>query len=272
MLEERDNANIKPSMEKPSDLPPRESLQMTPQELRRELISDPQPKAECQSTVKLASIPRRALPTTPAIESEAVVGPYSLPNTSAVAPNAVAVQEPESALAIIPEPTQQEPQSDSRPTEQLEQKQQEWQEDVAHPEEATMTAEQKEMEEEITVADDTSTLSASATAKDSPVFSSRIESFVDEPYGFDAPELVTADVDGMCLAYPQYDRLSEKYPAFITQTEYVERLLSIPIGIDNIWLPLKRPAMHNRYHGFCEGAWRIRKSVRSCYDAYWTAS
>jgi hypothetical protein len=89
----------------------------------------------------------------------------------------------------------------------------------------------------------------------------RIETVDDLQPDFDAPEVVSGDFEGI---YPVPDQ-SEKYPAFLTQSDYAERLLSLPAGMDNIWMPLKRPAMHNRYHGFCTGAWKMRKAVRSCF-------
>jgi hypothetical protein len=81
---------------------------------------------------------------------------------------------------------------------------------------------------------------------------------------FEAPEVVSA-FDGMYPASPDLNQFSEKYPAaaLLTQADYAARLLSLPAGMENIWMPLKRPAMHNRYHGFCKGAWQIRKAVRS---------
>jgi len=80
---------------------------------------------------------------------------------------------------------------------------------------------------------------------------------------FEAPEVVPTDFEGKYPVTPGPDQSSEKYPAFRTQAEYTERLLSLPPGMENIWMPLQRPAMHNRYYGFCKGAWQIRKMVRS---------
>lgn len=79
----------------------------------------------------------------------------------------------------------------------------------------------------------------------------------------DAPEVVpmSPGVRPQTSAHP--DKSSEKYPAYLTQADYTERLLSLPVGMDNIWIPLDRPALHNRYFGFCQGAWQIRKAVRS---------
>ncbi|KAF2683240.1 hypothetical protein K458DRAFT_43963 [Lentithecium fluviatile CBS 122367] len=78
---------------------------------------------------------------------------------------------------------------------------------------------------------------------------------------FEAPEVVPADFEGMHSKSPHAGPSSEKYPAFLTESDYADRLLSLPAGIDNAWMPLKRPAMHNRYHGFCKGAWEIRKAI-----------
>ena len=61
---------------------------------------------------------------------------------------------------------------------------------------------------------------------------------------------------------PMPDLANEKFSASLTQADYQERLSTLPRGSENIWLPLARPALHNRYHGFCKGAWQIRKAVR----------
>ena len=87
----------------------------------------------------------------------------------------------------------------------------------------------------------------------------RIETDDDLQPAFEALEVASMDFKGM---YTMPDQ-SDKYLACLTQADYAERLLSLPAGMDNIWMPLKRPAMHNRYHGFCKGAWQIRKMVRS---------
>jgi hypothetical protein len=109
--------------------------------------------------------------------------------------------------------------------------------------------------------DETQALSTSSrTTKPHLQCLPRIETVDNLQPAFDAPEVVSADFEGM---YPMPDQ-SEKYPALLTQADYAERLLFLPLGMDNIWMPLKRPAMHNRYHGFCKGAWQIRKAVRSC--------
>jgi len=100
----------------------------------------------------------------------------------------------------------------------------------------------------------------SRTTKPSPQRPSRIETEDHLQPAFDAPEVVSADVEGI---HAMPEESSEKCPAFLTQSDYAERLLSLPAGMDSIWMPLKRPAMHNRYHGFCKGAWQIRKAVRS---------
>lgn len=60
---------------------------------------------------------------------------------------------------------------------------------------------------------------------------------------------------------PAPDLTNEKFSASLTQADYQERLASLPKGLDNVWLPLARPALHNRYHGFCKGAWQIRRAV-----------
>lgn len=60
---------------------------------------------------------------------------------------------------------------------------------------------------------------------------------------------------------PVADLANEKFSASLTQADYQERLSSLSKGQESVWLPLPRPALHNRYHGFCKGAWQIRKAV-----------
>jgi hypothetical protein len=76
--------------------------------------------------------------------------------------------------------------------------------------------------------------------------------------GHDAPEVVPDDSANVLLS-PEF---SEKFPSPRFEPDYNARLQSLPPGLENIWAPLTRPAMHNRYHGFCKGAWQIRKTVR----------
>jgi hypothetical protein len=91
------------------------------------------------------------------------------------------------------------------------------------------------------------------TTESLPLCHSRIETAEDLQRAFQAPEVVMS---------AESDPSSEKFLAFRTQADYEEQLLSLPAGMENIWLPLSRPAMHNRYQGFCKGAWQIRKAVR----------
>jgi hypothetical protein len=88
----------------------------------------------------------------------------------------------------------------------------------------------------------------------------RMEPARNQLHIYDAPEVVSPNYEGMYIVPDK----CEKYPALLTQADYAERLLTLPLGMDNIWIPLMRPAMHNRYHGFCKGAWQIRKAVRAC--------
>jgi hypothetical protein len=110
--------------------------------------------------------------------------------------------------------------------------------------------------------DEAEALSPATTPR--PQYLSRITTSEKSQRPFEAPEVVSMDFEGMHPVSPLPDQYPEKYPAFRTQADYAELLLSLPAGMDNIWMPLKRPAMHNRYHGFCKGAWEIRKAVRSC--------
>lgn len=70
-----------------------------------------------------------------------------------------------------------------------------------------------------------------------------------------APEVVPTAFEGL---YPDF-KATNKFPAFPTQSEYNNRLLYLPAGIDNIWLPCERPALHNRYYGFAKVHGRFRK-------------
>lgn len=80
--------------------------------------------------------------------------------------------------------------------------------------------------------------------------------------GSEAPEVIKAYTDDAQALSPREDTFSEKEPSPRLVPDYNARLLSLPLGMESIWVPLTRPAMHNRYHGFCKGAWQIRKAVR----------
>jgi hypothetical protein len=101
-------------------------------------------------------------------------------------------------------------------------------------------------------------------AEPNPLCSSSIQFAEELRHDYEAMEAVT-DYNGMYTISPKRDKFPEKYPAgsLFTQADYAERLRTLPIGMENIWLPLKRPAMHNRYHGFCRGAWQMRRTVSS---------
>ncbi|KAM0716661.1 hypothetical protein Q7P37_008106 [Cladosporium fusiforme] len=71
---------------------------------------------------------------------------------------------------------------------------------------------------------------------------------------------------------PIADLANEKFSASLTQADYQERLSSLPKGQNNVWLPLSRPALHNRYHGFCKGAWQIRKAAGEGLQVHLTPS
>ncbi|RDW57299.1 hypothetical protein BP5796_12749 [Coleophoma crateriformis] len=101
----------------------------------------------------------------------------------------------------------------------------------------------------------------SQTTKPRPPSRSPMEPAETSRCAFEAPEVALMDFGSMYTITPRPDKSSEKYPAFRTQADYAELLLSLPVGINDIWVPLPRPALHNRYHGFCKGAWQIRKAV-----------
>lgn len=79
--------------------------------------------------------------------------------------------------------------------------------------------------------------------------------------GSEAPEVIKAYTDEAHALSPRSDVFSEKLPSPRLEPDYNARLASLPLGLESIWVPLTRPAMHNRYHGFCKGAWQIRKAV-----------
>jgi hypothetical protein len=68
----------------------------------------------------------------------------------------------------------------------------------------------------------------------------RIETAQEHMRALEAPEVLVAP--SMPL---RPDLSSEKYPAFRTQSDFEDLLKALPVGMDNIWQPLTRPAMHN---------------------------
>lgn len=82
-----------------------------------------------------------------------------------------------------------------------------------------------------------------------------------------APEVVTRENGPMLTQNrdrptPHSKRpnhLASVHPALRMPYNYIDSPASPEP--DNVWLPLPRPAKHNNYHGFCKGAWQIRKSV-----------
>ena len=100
---------------------------------------------------------------------------------------------------------------------------------------------------------------------------SRIEKTEDMLRALEAPEVVVSKDFGVMFSMRPVASSptspadgSDKYLAFRTQSDYAEALFSLSPGMNNIWAPLSRPAMHNRYHGFCKGAWQMRKAVSTC--------
>ena len=104
-----------------------------------------------------------------------------------------------------------------------------------------------------------------------PLCLPRIETAEDLWRASEAPEVVSKDFEGLYVTTPS-PKEEKVMLAIRTQADYQERLLTLPIGMENIWLPLKRPAMHNRYHGFCKGAWEIRKDAHQGIQVQLTAS
>ncbi|KAF2724462.1 hypothetical protein K431DRAFT_310028 [Polychaeton citri CBS 116435] len=94
-------------------------------------------------------------------------------------------------------------------------------------------------------------------------FSPRIEKFEEYTRALQAPPAIDSNLDAQFTEKIRLlpDLTNEKFSASLTQADYQERLSSMPKGQQNVWQPLARPAMHNRYHGFCKGAWQIRRAV-----------
>ncbi|KAK3071870.1 hypothetical protein LTR53_007861 [Teratosphaeriaceae sp. CCFEE 6253] len=108
-----------------------------------------------------------------------------------------------------------------------------------------------------------STSSRRTTTRSS--YTPRTEKLGEHMRVLDAPEVVPKEFEISSslpqVVTPQIDRTSDKFLAYRTQADYEESLVTLPRGLDNVWTPLPRPAMHNRYHGFCRGAWQTRKAV-----------
>jgi hypothetical protein len=125
-------------------------------------------------------------------------------------------------------------------------------------------------------ADASSTSSLTAMPHSSRI--SRIENPEDLMRALEAPEVVTKDFGVMFSMRPIASSPtspaggSDKYLAFRTQSDYAEALFSLSPGMDSVWAPLSRPAMHNRYHGFCKGAWQMRKAVHEGLEVQITAA
>lgn len=112
------------------------------------------------------------------------------------------------------------------------------------------------------------TASTSAPGSASASGNSRtIESADEMTRAMAAPEVVTRENGPMLMQNrdrptPHSKRpnhLASVHPALRVPYNYVDSPASPEP--DNVWLPLPRPAKHNNYHGFCKGAWQIRKSV-----------
>ncbi|KAK3071088.1 hypothetical protein LTR53_009282 [Teratosphaeriaceae sp. CCFEE 6253] len=110
--------------------------------------------------------------------------------------------------------------------------------------------------------DTSSTSSRRTTTR--PSYAPRTEKLGGHIRVLDAPEVVPKEFEISSslpqVVSPQIDRSSDKFLAYRTQADYEESLVTLPRGLDNVWTPLPRPAMHNRYHGFCRGAWQTRKA------------
>nr|OQO19040.1 hypothetical protein B0A51_12319 [Rachicladosporium sp. CCFEE 5018] len=81
-----------------------------------------------------------------------------------------------------------------------------------------------------------------------------------------APEVMKNDLEYSEKVVQRRSFEDYKIPAYLSKDDYVDRLEALRPGKESIWLPLARPAMHNRYHGFCKGAWQIRRRVQDGLD------
>ncbi len=81
--------------------------------------------------------------------------------------------------------------------------------------------------------------------------SPRAEKFKIVAAALEAPEAMRNSLDPQFREKmrPVADLTNEKFSASLTQADYQDRLSAVPKGQENAWLPLARPAMHNRYHG-----------------------
>lgn len=95
-----------------------------------------------------------------------------------------------------------------------------------------------------------------------PPYTSQAETTEDTWRASEAPEVAYDAFDGIYTLPPPPEEYPDKFLVGLTKDDFTEFLTSLPRGLEDIWLPLKRPAMHNRYHGFCKGAWQMRNAVR----------
>ena len=95
----------------------------------------------------------------------------------------------------------------------------------------------------------------------------RTETAEDRARALYAPEVVTKESESMLL-HPGRSFLHDKQRSSQTDIHPALReplqmpMLLPPAGIPLPWLPLPRLARHDNYHGFCKGAWQIRKNIR----------
>ncbi|KAK6442429.1 hypothetical protein LTR95_001337 [Oleoguttula sp. CCFEE 5521] len=69
-----------------------------------------------------------------------------------------------------------------------------------------------------------------------------------------APEVMKNDLEYSEKVVQRRSFEDYKMPAYLSKDDYVDRLEALRPGKQSIRLPLARPAMHNRYYGFCKGA------------------
>ena len=120
---------------------------------------------------------------------------------------------------------------------------------------------------------DQSSVTSRAASSTAPSGNSRSETAESMVRAMYAPEVVTKEYESMLsqqrtrpsVQTKRPNNLVPMHPALRLPFNHVETPTSPVPEPDSVWLPLPRPARHNNYHGFCKGAWQIRKSVRTKY-------
>ena len=115
--------------------------------------------------------------------------------------------------------------------------------------------------------EDASSFSSHTRAASQTASSIRTETAEDRARAMYAPEVVTKEFESMLLQPGRPSLQGQQTPSQADIHPALREPFQMPIlppsaGIAQPWLPLPRPARHNNYHGFCKGAWQIRKNIR----------